>query len=78
MAELGNVSSALSRLQHVNELLTVQRENLAAAYSRITDIDLASEVAKFLRTQIITQAASAMLAQANQEAKIVAKLLEMS
>lgn len=55
--------------------LRVANENLISSESVIRDTDMASEMANFTRYQIMTQAATAMLAQANQSPKAVLKLL---
>lgn len=62
-AEQGQVGGSISRLQVAFDYLVVARENFDAAYSRITDIDVAEELANNVRLQIINQAATAMLAQ---------------
>ena len=50
-------------------------ENLQAAESRIRDTDMAEEMTKFTQSNILTQAAQAMLAQANQQPQNVLSLL---
>ncbi len=60
------VGSVLNRLAVTSTNLASSRENIAAAYSRIRDVDVASETAELTRTQILSQAGTAMLAQANQ------------
>ncbi|MBF0349820.1 MAG: flagellin [SAR324 cluster bacterium] len=55
--------------------LRVASENLTAAESTIRDADMASEMANFTRNQIMTQSATAMLAQANQQPQSVLRLL---
>ena len=50
-------------------------ENLQSAESRIRDIDMANTMSDFVRTQVLTQAANAMLAQANQKPQLVLQLL---
>jgi len=51
-------------------------ENQSAARSRITDADFAAETASLSRAQILQQAGTAMLAQANQSTQSVLKLLQ--
>jgi len=63
------------KLQHVVNDLSSTQVNLAAAKSRITDADMASEVSDFTREQVLTQAATAMLAQANAQPQTVLSLL---
>jgi flagellin len=50
--------------------------NLAQAYSRIMDVDYASETAALTRNQILQQAATSMLAQANQMPNVILTLLK--
>jgi flagellin len=64
-----------NRLDHTINNLGVAAENLTAANSRIRDVDMASEMMEFTRTQILTQAGTAMLAQANQLPQSVLQLL---
>ena len=64
-----------NRLEHTINNLSVAKENLTAAESRIRDLDMAEEMMVFTRNQIISQAATAMLAQANQVPAIVLQLL---
>jgi flagellin len=62
-AELG---ATQNRLDHVVASLSVAAENLSASESRVRDVDLAEEMVSFTRHQIMVQAGTAMLAQANQ------------
>lgn len=55
--------------------LTINKENLEASQSRIKDVDMAQEMMNFTRSQILTQAGTAMLAQANQLPQSVLQLL---
>lgn len=64
-----------SRLAVTGNLLLVERENLQAAASQITDIDVATEAASLISTRILQQAASSILAQANQQPRIAIQLL---
>ncbi|WP_303193376.1 flagellin, partial [uncultured Desulfovibrio sp.] len=54
-----------NRLENTISNLTTQAENLQAAESRISDVDVATEMTNFVRNQILTQSAVAMLSQAN-------------
>ena len=64
-----------NRLEHrLNNLATYQ-ENLVASESRIRDVDMASEMVNFSKLQILQQAGTAMLAQANQSSQGVLSLL---
>lgn len=64
-----------NRLEHTVASLQVTSENLSAAESRIRDVDMASEMANFTKYQILTQASTAMLSQANQSTQGVLSLL---
>ena len=71
-ADLGAVQNTL---QHVVNSLSVASENASAAESRIRDTDMAKEMTNFTRAQILQQAGTAMLAQANSAPQSVLKLL---
>jgi flagellin len=70
------VGASQSRLTYTVEQLTVSKENLTAASSRIKDVDVAEESTEFARYNILVQAGTAMLAQANQLPQSVLKLLQ--
>ena len=72
-ATLGAIQS---RFETTVENLSVNAENLSAARSRIMDADFAAETANLSRTQILQQAGTAMVAQANQLPQSVLKLLQ--
>ena len=63
------------RLTFAADMLSVNKTNLEAANGRITDVDIASESANLARLNILQQAGSAMLAQANQANQSVLRLL---
>lgn len=65
-----------SRLNYSAEQLTVSKENISAASSRIQDVDVAEESTNLARTNVLQQAGTAMLAQANQMPQSVLKLLQ--
>ncbi|MFQ1001951.1 flagellin [Modestobacter sp. SSW1-42] len=71
-AELGAVHN---RFEHTVARLGVSLENATAAESRIRDTDMAAETARSTRAQVLTQAGTAMLAQANQSAQSLLTLL---
>ncbi len=71
-AELG---ASMSRLEYASDNLTNVAQNTSAARSRILDADYAAETTELARTQIIQQAATAMLSQANQSQQQVLALL---
>ena len=64
-----------NRFEHTINNLNVQVENLTASKSAITDTDMAQEMVKFTRSQILSQAGTAMLAQANSAPQGVLQLL---
>jgi flagellin len=64
-----------NRFEHTINNLNVAVENLSASESRIRDTDMASEMMNFTRSQILSQAGTAMLAQANQAPQGVLSLL---
>jgi flagellin len=66
----------MSRLQHASDNLANVSTNTSASKSRITDADYATETTELARTQIISQASTAMLAQANQVKQTVLSLLQ--
>jgi flagellin len=74
-SERSRLGAMQNRLDHTINNLGVAAENLTAANSRIRDVDMASEMMEFTRTQILTQAGTAMLAQANQLPQSVLQLL---
>ena len=67
--------SEQSRLTFAADMLAVNKTNLEAANGRITDVDIASESANLARLNILQQAGTAMLAQANQANQSVLRLL---
>jgi flagellin len=71
----GNLGAYQNRLEHTIANLGVTVENLTASESRIRDTDLAQEMVAFTRAQILAQAGTAMLAQANQSSQNVLQLL---
>lgn len=66
----------VNRLNHNLSNLSALHENLSAANSRITDTDYANETAHLTKTQILQQAATAMLSQANAQPNVVLALLK--
>ncbi|HWQ77242.1 MAG TPA: flagellin [Anaerovoracaceae bacterium] len=65
-----------NRLEHTINNLGTSSENLSAAESRIRDVDMAKEMMEFTKNNILSQAAQAMLAQANQQPQSVLQLLQ--
>jgi flagellin len=64
-----------SRLGFASEVLTVNKANLEAANSRISDVDVAEESTQLARWNILVQSGTAMLAQANQSSQVALKLI---
>lgn len=69
------LGSQQNRLEHISNNLGTTSENLTAAESRIRDTDMAKEMMSFSKNNILSQAAQAMLAQANQQPQGVLQLL---
>ena len=65
----------MNRLESTTEVLNIQAENMMAAESRISDVDVASEMAALTRNQVLAQAGVAMLAQANSMPQMALTLL---
>ena len=72
-ADLGAVQN---RLEHTINNLTATNENLSDANSRIRDVDMAEEMMTFTKSNILSQAATSMLAQANAMPNSVLNLLQ--
>ena len=73
---LGAIGAAQSRMDSVVANLNSNIENLSDARSQIEDTDFSSETAALAKAQILQQASTAMLAQANQSQQGVLKLLQ--
>jgi flagellin len=65
-----------NRLEHTANSSRAYQENLVAAESRIRDVDMAEEMIEFTKLQVLQQAGTAMLAQANQSTQSVLSLLQ--
>jgi flagellin len=70
-----NLGAIANRLSNTISNLSIQAENLQAAESRISDVDVATEMTEFTRNQILVQAAVAMLAQANALPQLALQLI---
>ena len=70
-----NLGAVQNRLEHKIANLDASAENLQAAESRIRDVDMAKEMMEYTKNNILSQAANAMLAQANQAPQNVLQLL---
>lgn len=80
---LAYISSARSRLgayqnrlESAAESLDISHENMTAAYSRIRDVDMAEEMTNYTTQQVLAQAGTSMLAQANERPQQVLQLLQ--
>ncbi|MBC7197370.1 MAG: flagellin, partial [Deferribacterales bacterium] len=73
---MATIGAQINRLESAISNLDTARENLSASESRIRDLDMAEEMAKFTRNQILSQAGTAMLAQANQLPQMALQLLQ--
>jgi len=71
-----NLGALQNRLENTISNLEIQAENLQAAESQISDVDVASEMTEFVRQQILTQSAVAMLSQANSLPKMALNLIQ--
>jgi flagellin len=71
-----SVGADLSRLMMTNDHLSVLSENLSASVSRIKDVDVATESAKYAKYNILVQSGTAMLAQANSLPQSALRLLQ--
>ncbi|MBC7196341.1 MAG: flagellin, partial [Deferribacterales bacterium] len=70
------IGAQINRLEHTIANLSVAHENMTASESRIRDLDMAEEMSNFTRSQILSQAGTAMLAQANQIPQMALQLLQ--
>src|ERR1700755_303487 len=71
-----NLGAVQNRLQYTSDAISSTKENLSASNSRIQDVDMASEMTTLTQQQILQQAGTAMLAQANSQPQLVLKLLQ--
>ncbi|MDR2198987.1 MAG: hypothetical protein LBR53_05975 [Deltaproteobacteria bacterium] len=71
-ADLGAMQN---RLENTMSNLTIQAENLQASESRISDVDVATEMTEFTRNNVLSQAATSMLAQANSLSQLALSLI---
>jgi len=72
----GNLGALQNRLEHAINNLDTTAENMEAANSRIRDTDMAKEMMNYTKMNILSQAAQAMLAQANQQPQNILQLLQ--
>jgi flagellin len=65
-----------NRLEHTISSLDITTENMTSAYSQIMDVDMAEEMTEYTTLQVLTQASTSMLAQANERPSQVLQLLQ--
>lgn len=75
-SDRSSIGAYQSRLNYTSEQLTISKENLMAASSRIKDVDVAEESTEYAKQNILVQSGTAMLAQANQLPQSVLRLLQ--
>lgn len=75
-SERAKLGAVQNRLEHTINNLGTTSENLTASESRIRDVDMAKEMMEFTKNNILSQAAQAMLAQANMQPQSVLQLLQ--
>lgn len=72
----GKLGAYQNRLESTVNSLDVTDENMTAAYSRLMDVDMATEMTEYTTAQVLTQAGTSMLAQANERPSQVLQLLQ--
>ncbi len=72
----GKLGAYQNRLESTVNSLDITHENMTAAYSRIMDVDMAEEMTNYTTYQVLTQAGTSMLAQANERPSQVLQLLQ--
>lgn len=72
----GRLGAYQNRLESTVNSLDITNENMTAAYSRIMDVDMADEMIEYTTNQVLTQAGTSMLAQANERPSQVLQLLQ--
>ncbi len=75
-ATRADLGAAQNQLEHTNNNLSTMSENLTSAESQIRDVDMSDEYVQYSKNQILSQAATAMLAQANTQPQNVLTLLK--
>ncbi len=72
----GRLGAYQNRLEHTINTLDITNENMTGAYSRIMDVDMAEEMTEYTTLQVLAQASTSMLAQANERPSQVLQLLQ--
>jgi flagellin len=75
-SDRANVGANMESLGYYNDQLSSLKNNLSAANSRITDVDVAQESTNYAKYNILVQSGTAMLAQANSQPQSVLRLLQ--
>ena len=70
------IGAYANRLEHTITNLDTTEENMTASYSRIMDVDMATEMTEYSTVQVLAQASTSMLAQANERPQQVLQLLQ--
>lgn len=70
------IGAYCNRIEHTITNLDTTEENMTAAYSRIMDVDMATEMTEYSTVQVLVQSSTAMLAQANERPQSVLQLLQ--
>jgi flagellin len=74
-SQAAQLGAAQNRLQYTSDAISATQQNLAASNSRIKDVDMASEMTRMTQQQVLQQAGTAMLAQANSQPQMILKLI---
>ena len=72
----GRLGAYQNRLESTVSSLNITNENMTAAYSRLMDVDMAEEMTRYTTNQVLTQAGTSMLAQANERPSQILQLLQ--
>ncbi|MFL5884218.1 MAG: flagellin, partial [Thermoleophilaceae bacterium] len=74
-AQRTKLGAVQNRLEHAMNALSTYQENLVASESRIKDVDMAAQMVEYTKLQVLQQAGTSVLAQANQSGQGVLSLL---
>jgi flagellin len=74
-SQAATLGAAQNRLQYTSDAISATEQNLSASNSRIKDVDMASEMTTMTQQQVLQQAGTAMLAQANSQPQLILKLI---
>jgi flagellin len=74
-SQAATLGAAQNRLQYTSDAISATEQNLSASNSRIKDVDMASEMTTMTQQQVLQQAGTAMLAQANSQPQMILKLI---